>query len=126
MAGRERTGKEMAGMAKSLERDPQVELVLSNRTRELGLEIGMGRGRGMNSGDLGRELAAFGFRGFVHHADAFTALIAHTTDRVSRARVSFRSMPASTRSDEQTSELQSLMRISYAVFCLKIINVNKV
>src|SRR3546814_5466576 len=57
MAGRERTGKEMAGMAKSLERDPQVELVLRNRTRELGLEIGMGRGRGMNSGDLGRELA---------------------------------------------------------------------
>src|SRR3546814_9280948 len=57
MAGRERTGKEMAGMAKSLERDPQVELVLRNRTRELGLEIGMGRGRGINSGDLGRELA---------------------------------------------------------------------
>src|SRR3546814_20959911 len=57
MAGRERTGKEMAGMAKSLERDPQVEVVLRNRTRELGLEIGMGRGRGMNSGDLGRELA---------------------------------------------------------------------
>jgi len=57
MAGRERTGKEMAGMAKSLERDPQVESVLRNRTRELGLEIGIGRGRGMDSGDLGRELA---------------------------------------------------------------------
>ena len=57
MAGRERTGKEMAGMAKSLERDPQVESVLRNRTRELGLEIGMGRGRGVDSGDLGRELA---------------------------------------------------------------------
>src|SRR3546814_16268071 len=57
MSGRERTGKEMAGMAKSVERDPQVELVLRNRTRELGLEIGMGRGRGMNSGDIGRELA---------------------------------------------------------------------
>src|SRR3546814_19136224 len=56
MAGRERTGKEMAGMAQSLERDPQVELVLRNRTRVLGLEIGMGRGRGMNSGDLGRGL----------------------------------------------------------------------
>src|SRR3546814_8713400 len=27
--------------------------------------------------------------------------------------------PASTRSEEHTSELQSLMRISYAVFCLK-------
>src|SRR3546814_3720494 len=28
-------------------------------------------------------------------------------------------MPATTRSEEHTSELQSLMRISYAVFCLK-------
>src|SRR3546814_2439733 len=27
--------------------------------------------------------------------------------------------PAATRSEEHTSELQSLMRISYAVFCLK-------
>src|SRR3546814_15202334 len=27
--------------------------------------------------------------------------------------------PATTRSEEHTSELQSLMRISYAVFCLK-------
>src|SRR3546814_9875587 len=27
--------------------------------------------------------------------------------------------PAGTRSEEYTSELQSLMRISYAVFCLK-------
>src|SRR3546814_8647007 len=30
-----------------------------------------------------------------------------------------RPRPASTRSEEHTSELQSLMRISYAVFCLK-------
>src|SRR3546814_10958716 len=28
-------------------------------------------------------------------------------------------LPMSTRSEEHTSELQSLMRISYAVFCLK-------
>src|SRR3546814_3297183 len=39
---------------------------------------------------LAVTLAAFGFRGFVHHADASTALIAPTTDSVSRARVSFR------------------------------------
>src|SRR3546814_1218830 len=30
-----------------------------------------------------------------------------------------RSVPRGTRSEEHTSELQSLMRISYAVFCLK-------
>src|SRR3546814_4778849 len=29
------------------------------------------------------------------------------------------SCPCTTRSEEHTSELQSLMRISYAVFCLK-------
>ena len=56
MTGRERTCKEMAGMAKSLERDPQVESILRNRTRELGLEIGMSRGRDMGGGELGRQL----------------------------------------------------------------------
>src|SRR3546814_4226881 len=30
------------------------------------------------------------------------------------------------RSEEHTSELQSLMRISYAVFCLKKISINKI
>ncbi len=56
MTGRERTCKEMAGMAKSLERDPQVKSILRNRTRELGLEIDMNQDRGMGGGDLGRPL----------------------------------------------------------------------
>ncbi|PSO09709.1 MULTISPECIES: Ti-type conjugative transfer relaxase TraA [unclassified Sphingobium] len=56
MAGREKAGKEMASMAKSLERDPQVESILRGRTRELGLEIGMNRGREIGGGDLGRQL----------------------------------------------------------------------
>src|SRR3546814_2349194 len=34
--------------------------------------------------------------------------------------------PMDTRSEEHTSELQSLMRISYAVFCLKKKNINKI
>src|SRR3546814_3418372 len=33
-------------------------------------------------------------------------------------------MPSSNRSEEHTSELQSLMRISYAVFCLKKKNIS--
>src|SRR3546814_2834026 len=37
-------------------------------------------------------------------------------DRDCRAR---RTLSAHSRSEEHTSELQSLMRISYAVFCLK-------
>src|SRR3546814_7784390 len=36
-----------------------------------------------------------------------------------RARHAIRRISASSRSEEHTSELQSLMRISYAVFCLK-------
>src|SRR3546814_2421115 len=35
------------------------------------------------------------------------------------ARAEPRSRPGRARSEEHTSELQSLMRISYAVFCLK-------
>src|SRR3546814_10045659 len=34
-------------------------------------------------------------------------------------RIAWRSPPPPFRSEEHTSELQSLMRISYAVFCLK-------
>ncbi|WP_065847748.1 Ti-type conjugative transfer relaxase TraA [Sphingobium sp. Ndbn-10] len=54
MTGRKELGQEMAGMAKSLERDPQVESILRGRSRELGLEISMGR---EISRDLGRELS---------------------------------------------------------------------
>jgi hypothetical protein len=39
-------------MAKSLERDPQMESLLRNRSRELGLPIAMGRG-------LGRDLVDY-------------------------------------------------------------------
>ncbi len=40
----------MANMAKSLERDPQLESLLANRKRELGIDVASGR-------SLGRELA---------------------------------------------------------------------
>src|SRR3546814_2086811 len=39
--------------------------------------------------------------------------------RVHRRRPVSSGLPGRTRSEEHTSELQSLMRISYAVFCLK-------
>src|SRR3546814_1741189 len=39
--------------------------------------------------------------------------------RFTSIRSSWASAAASSRSEEHTSELQSLMRISYAVFCLK-------
>lgn len=49
--GRDKAGAAMADMAKSLERDPQMEMVLRGRTRELGLEMGRDHGR-----DLSRQL----------------------------------------------------------------------
>jgi len=55
MAGRDRAGQAMAGMAKGLERDPQMESVLRGRTRELGLERGMERARDLG-GALTRDL----------------------------------------------------------------------
>src|SRR3546814_2958407 len=50
--------------------------------------------------------------------------LAHAVHHESRpptawAAMSFHPIEAVTRSEEHTSELQSLMRISYAVFCLK-------
>src|SRR3546814_16046790 len=47
---------------------------------------------------LAVTLAAFGFRGFFHHSDPSTALIAHKKDRVSGAHGVFRSMPPSSSS----------------------------
>src|SRR3546814_5327627 len=53
----------------------------------------------------------------------FTARSATTITRAACAcrpnRYSIFNWPAKRRSEEHTSELQSLMRISYAVFCLK-------
>ena len=51
--GAKRASQQMAGMAKSLERDAQLESVLGGRSRELGLEIGRDMGR-----SLSRDLAA--------------------------------------------------------------------
>src|SRR3546814_1277189 len=41
------------------------------------------------------------------------------TARLAKTRFQWRSTASAGRSEEHTSELQSLMRISYAVFCLK-------
>src|SRR3546814_4429151 len=48
----------------------------------------------------------------------FLASSARTATNTSRKRY-FTAGPAPARSEEHTSELQSLMSISYAVFCLK-------
>lgn len=48
--GAKRVCQEMAGMAKNLERDAQVESLLSGRRQELGIDVDMGR-------SLARDLA---------------------------------------------------------------------
>ena len=52
LRGAKRVSQNMAGMAKSLERDAQLESVLAGRSRELGLEISRDMGR-----SLSRDLA---------------------------------------------------------------------
>src|SRR3546814_10595382 len=48
-----------------------------------------------------------------------TAIIPRNKDRIGDSLATFLQSNFLTRSEEHTSELQSLMRISYAVFCLK-------
>src|SRR3546814_1488888 len=64
-------------------------------------------------GEVEEELAVAG--GLALEAGVVLAVLAHRFDAVD-ARA-FGRIPL--RSEEHTSELQSLMRISYAVFCLK-------
>src|SRR3546814_2097118 len=54
----------------------------------------------------------------VHASDGAARRIAHQEQFFSR-RIRCESGRCQVRSEEHTSELQSLMRISYAVFCLK-------
>src|SRR3546814_7834445 len=61
-----------------------------------------------------------------HHAiDRIGAVLARGEARRRLTRCLFRQGVDAGRSEEHTSELQSLMRISYAVFCLKKKNTNR-
>src|SRR3546814_5977868 len=51
-------------------------------------------------------------------ADALASLVAYKLD-LRGPSISLQTFCSTSRSEEHTSELQSLMRISYAVFCLK-------
>src|SRR3546814_3027978 len=69
------------------------------------------------------RLAAFGFRcrsGCPHFLRMVGEVAADAVDPAHRERAAAAHRDAwGRRSEEHTSELQSLMRISYAVFCLK-------
>src|SRR3546814_4614245 len=63
------------------------------------------------------ERAGVGLDRVDQHVRALQAATGPLGDARERQRV--HALPSSIRSEEHTSELQSLMRISYAVFCLK-------
>src|SRR3546814_5429676 len=73
-------------------------------TADIG-EVGDPRGRWRRDGRLGLRPGLF-----ASHARHEVAQAAHGVDGAAADQA---------RSEEHTSELQSLMRISYAVFCLK-------
>src|SRR3546814_3958048 len=52
-----------------------------------------------------------------HRADLLEAAV--VVERMQAGQIEATHYPRNPRSEEHTSELQSLMRISYAVFCLK-------
>src|SRR3546814_3120371 len=58
-------------------------------------------------------------RGLRRHARLVSPPLRMGVDRVHHRRDHRAVAPGMARSEEHTSELQSLMRISYAVFCLK-------
>src|SRR3546814_1886862 len=59
------------------------------------------------------------FRGAVYAVASGAADIALAVGVEKLKDTGYGGLPVRTRSEEHTSELQSLMRISYAVFCLK-------
>src|SRR3546814_9060544 len=58
-------------------------------------------------------------RAITHRIGAGGASRRHAADRCIGAGIDREEHPLIARSEEHTSELQSLMRISYSVFCLK-------
>src|SRR3546814_6067029 len=78
-----------------------------------------------NDRDVGRALQPRGVEAAVHRPRLDPDIVeirplGPDRDRAAgRVLAEERSLRAAKRSEEHTSELQSLMRISYAVFCLK-------
>src|SRR3546814_6367397 len=100
-------------MARVAARHADARAIKAKLTGDLALDIE--RVRAIRAARPDTWLAVDGNQGFV--PDQLDALIAALVEH----RVALLEQPLARgdRSEEHTSELQSLMRISYAVFCLK-------
>src|SRR3546814_10104321 len=101
----------------------QFELILQwRRPRQMvGMHGGDATGHGQTH--VGEQMPAFAIRGPARRSTArFGAAVDLVHRHLPRRFASLRQRQrqrCGRRSEEHTSELQSLMRISYAVFCLK-------
>src|SRR3546814_5889531 len=100
----------MAGFLRGQEKDAVLQFIgrqdaVSDRDRAPRFAVPQHQGRR----DLGLQA----------HARALPALDRVVREMTRRAAVGGNRSHRELRSEEHTSELQSLMRISYAVFCLK-------
>src|SRR3546814_9631076 len=94
---------------------PYTTLFRSTATRDLATVSGHERGE--HHAGVIAVTAQFGQIDMDRQLRHFGAQFAH--DPVDQFQRSERFLASALRSEEHTSELQSLMRISYAVFCLK-------
>src|SRR3546814_1718234 len=90
-----------------------VVYVIENNMYGMGTSVA----RAAAGGDLSRRGESFGIAGRKVDGMDVLAVRAAADEAVARARTE--GPVILERSEEHTSELQSLMRISYAVFCLK-------
>src|SRR3546814_2044848 len=70
--------------------------------------------------ETGRQVRSRASRYVLRHPETITVEVSLVVNRPQRSNVKLPAVRG--RSEEHTSELQSLMRISYAVFCLNKIN----
>src|SRR3546814_7113750 len=114
--GKLEKGEEISASAKELA-DQAITGMNESKARLDEIEQKMAR-KGSGEGDERKSLGEMATEG----KEAEIAALASSRGRVSmevKAIISSLTTDANGRSEEHTSELQSLMRISYAVFCLK-------
>src|SRR3546814_4700526 len=95
-----------------------VDLEVRQAGRHHGEGVGFGDQRGGEDSHARRSSQRLRVRPLCSQSP-LTCPSSRSSDRMPTVGTGIGNVPVSLRSEEHTSELQSLMRISYAVFCLK-------